>query len=156
MEPLFVLTIGPVERFRRSKQVVSYLGLNPCEHSSGGHQHLGSISKQGNTMMRWLLVEASQTAVRFDPQLLRMYQRLKFRRGGSVAKVAVARKLAVGQKQRLLVRKTKKTDRTKRGRRSNAQVSLDNADAVIEGALLRSPAPRKLLKYAPCAPMTSS
>ena len=66
----FVLTIGPVERFRRSKQVVSYLGLNPSEHSSGGHQHLGSISKQGNTMMRWLLVEASQTAVRFDPELL--------------------------------------------------------------------------------------
>jgi transposase len=91
----FVLTLGPVERFRRSKQVVSYLGLNPCEHSSGGHQHMGSISKQGNTMMRWLLVEASQTAVRFDPELLRMYQRLKFRRGGSVAQVAVARKLAV-------------------------------------------------------------
>jgi len=91
----FVLTVGPVERFRRSKQVVSYLGLNPCEHSSGGHQRMGSISKQGNTMMRWLLVEASQTAVRFDPELLRMYRRLKFRRGGSVAKVAIARKLAV-------------------------------------------------------------
>ena len=46
-------------------------------------------------MMRWLLVEASQTAVRFDPQLLRLYRRLKFRRGASVAKVAMARKLAV-------------------------------------------------------------
>jgi len=91
----FVLTLGPVARFRRSKHVVSYLGLNPKEHSSGGHQHLSSISKQGNTMMRWLLVEAAQTAVRFDPELLRLYQRLKFRRGASVAKVAVARKLAV-------------------------------------------------------------
>ncbi len=47
-------------------------------------------------MMRWLLVEAAQTAVRFDPELHRVYQRVKFRRGSpSVAKVAMARKLAV-------------------------------------------------------------
>lgn len=91
----FVLTIGPVSRFPRSRQVVSYLGLNPQEHSSGGRQHLGSISKQGNPMMRYLLVEAGHTAARFDPQLQRMYQRLKFRRGAAVAKVTIARKLAV-------------------------------------------------------------
>jgi transposase len=91
----FVLTLGPVTRFQRSKQVVSYLGLNPKERSSGGHQHMSSISKQGNGMMRWLLVEAGQTAARFDPELLRLYQRLKFRRGANVAKVAIARKLAV-------------------------------------------------------------
>lgn len=91
----FVLIVGPVERFRRSKQLVSYFGLNPREHSSGGRQRLGSISKQGNSMMRWLLVEAAQTAARFDPELRRGYLRLKFRRTGSVAKVAVARKLAV-------------------------------------------------------------
>ena len=44
----FVLTIGPVERFKRSGQVVSYVGLNPREDSGGGHQRLGHISKQGN------------------------------------------------------------------------------------------------------------
>jgi transposase len=91
----FVLIMGPIERFERSKQVVSYLGLNPKEHSSGGRQRLGSISKQGNPMMRSLLVEAGHTAARLDPQLKRVYQRLKFRRGASVAKVAIARKLAV-------------------------------------------------------------
>ena len=92
----FVLTIGPVSRFHRSKQVVSYLGLNPSEESSGGKQRLGSISKQGNSMMRHLLVEAAQTASKFDPELRRYYQQLKFRRGHSgVAKVAIARKLAV-------------------------------------------------------------
>ena len=91
----FVLIIGPVVRFERSKQVVSYLGLNPQEHSSGGKQRMGSISKQGNPMMRSLLVEAGHTAARLDPEMKRMYQRLKFRRGASVAKVAVARKLAV-------------------------------------------------------------
>ena len=91
----FVLTLGPMARFPRSKQVVSYLGLNPKERSSGDKQHTYAISKQGNTMMRWLLVEAAQTAVRFDPELQRVYQRLKFRKGASVAKVAIARKLAV-------------------------------------------------------------
>jgi transposase len=91
----FVLTVGPVERFRRSKQVVSSFGLNPREQSSGGRQRLGSISKQGNSMMRWLLVEAAQTAARFDPELRRDYLRWKFRRTGGVAKIAIARKLAV-------------------------------------------------------------
>lgn len=92
----FVLTIGPVSRFPNSKKVVSYLGLNPSEESSAGRQRLGAISKQGNSMMRYLLVEAAQTASRFDPELRRNYERLKFRRGNSgVAKVAIARKLAV-------------------------------------------------------------
>jgi transposase len=91
----FVLTLGPVERFARSKQVVSYLGLNPREHSSGGRQRLGSISKQGNPMMRSLLVEAGHTAARLDYELRQDYQRLKLRRGSGVAKVAIARKLAV-------------------------------------------------------------
>jgi len=91
----FVLTLGPVSRFPSSKRVVSYLGLNPSEESSGGKQRLGRISKQGNSMMRWLLVEAGHIAARFDPELRRDYVRLKFRRGTSVAKVAIARKLAV-------------------------------------------------------------
>jgi transposase len=91
----FVLTLGPVERFARSKQVVSYLGLNPREHSSGGKQRLGGISKQGNPMMRSLLVEAGHSAARLDEELRKDYQRLKLRRGSGVAKVAIARKLAV-------------------------------------------------------------
>jgi transposase len=91
----FVLTIGPVERFPGSRKVVSYLGLNPSEKSSGGKQRMGAISKQGNTMVRWLLIEAAQTAARLDPELRRDYQRLKLRKGHAVAKVAIARKLAV-------------------------------------------------------------
>jgi transposase len=91
----FVLTIGPVARFPRSRKLVSYLGLNPSEESTGGRQRLGAISKQGNTMVRWLLVEAAQKAARYDPALRQDYLRLKFRRGHAVAKVAIARKLAV-------------------------------------------------------------
>ena len=91
----FVLTLGPVERFARSKQVVSYLGPNPREYSSGGKQRLGAISKQGNPMMRSLLVEAGHSAARLDAELRKDYQRLKLRRGSGVAKVAIARKLAI-------------------------------------------------------------
>jgi transposase len=91
----FVLAIGPVTRFCCSRKLVSYLGLNPTEESSGGRRRLGGISKQGNTMVRWLLIEAVYPAVRKDPALRQDYQRLKFRRGHAVAKVAIARKLAV-------------------------------------------------------------
>lgn len=91
----FVLVIGPVSRFRCSRQLVSYLGLIPSENSSAGRQRLGHISKQGNVMLRWLLVEAGHTAARRDPELHRFYTRLKHRRGANIAKVAVARKLAV-------------------------------------------------------------
>jgi transposase len=91
----FVLAIGPVSRFPRSKKIASYLGLNPSEESSGGRRRLGAISKQGNTMVRWLLIETVHQAVKQDPELRQDYQRLKFRRGHAVAKVAIARKLAV-------------------------------------------------------------
>ncbi|MDE3135617.1 MAG: IS110 family transposase [Acidobacteriota bacterium] len=91
----FVLVVGPVDRFRSSRQLASYLGLIPSEDSSAGRQRLGHISKQGNVMLRWLLVEAGHTAARRDPELHRVYTRLKHRRGANIAKVAVARKLAV-------------------------------------------------------------
>jgi len=91
----FLLAIGPVARFAGSKKIASYFGLNPSEESSGGRRRLGAISKQGNTMVRWLLIETVHHAVRQDPELRQDYQRLKFRRGHAVAKVAIARKLAV-------------------------------------------------------------
>ena len=91
----YVLTIGDVSRFKHSKQVSSYLGLIPREHSSGGKQRLGSISKQGNSLMRQLLVEAAQTANRLDEGFRRQYQARCHHKPKGVAKVATARKLAV-------------------------------------------------------------
>lgn len=89
-----VLTLGPAERFESAKKVGSYFGLIPSEDSSGGRQRLGKISKQGSSFLRFLLVEAGQTAARYDPQLKRFYKRLAARKNRGVAKVAVARKLA--------------------------------------------------------------
>jgi transposase len=91
----YVLTLGDVSRFPRGKQVASYLGLIPREHSSGGRQKLGAITKQGNRMLRMLLVEAAQAAVRYDPQFRREYQHRCHQKPKAVAKVAAARKLAV-------------------------------------------------------------
>jgi transposase len=90
----FVLTIGPISRFERSKKLVSYLGFNPSEDSSGGRQRLGAISKQGNAMLRHLLVEAAQAASKFDPELRRDYERLKFRRGSAVKQLSPTSPLA--------------------------------------------------------------
>jgi transposase len=91
----YVLTIGDVSRFPRGKQVASYLGLIPREESSGGRQKLGAITKQGNRMLRSLLVEAAQIAVRYDPQFRRQYLHRCHTKAKGVAKVAAARKLAV-------------------------------------------------------------
>jgi len=91
----FVLTIGDVSRFRHSNQVASYVGLIPREHSSGGKQRLGAISKQGNRFLRQLLVEAAQTANRLDEGFRKQYQARCHHKPKGVAKVAAARKLAV-------------------------------------------------------------
>jgi transposase len=90
-----VLTVGDISRFANSRQLASYLGLTPREHSSGGKQRLGHISKQGSSFMRFLLVEAGQTAARGDDELKRAYRRLAARKGRAIAKVMVARRLAV-------------------------------------------------------------
>ena len=92
----FVLVIGEITRFAHSRQLASYLGLIPSEDSSGTRRRLGAISKQGNTLLRTLLVEAGQSAARCDPELRRAYQRLCHKKQYTgIGKVMVARKLAV-------------------------------------------------------------
>jgi transposase len=90
----FVLIIGRAERFQCGKQIASYLGLVPLEESSG-QRRLGHITKQGNSLLRFLLVEAAQVTVRSDPEWRSKYFHLAMRRGRKIAKVAMARRLAV-------------------------------------------------------------
>ena len=92
---VYVLVIGTPERFPCGKQIGSYTGLIPCEDSSAGRQRLGHISKQGNIILRFLLVEAAQAAARCNPDWRRRYLHLMMRREKRIAKVAMARKLAV-------------------------------------------------------------
>src|SRR5437773_4415241 len=91
----FELVIGTPERFGCGKQIASYVGLVPSEESSGDRRRLGHISKQGNSLLRFLLVEAAQVTVRTDPDWRRRFLHLAMRRDRRIAKVAMARKLAV-------------------------------------------------------------
>jgi len=91
----YELVIGTPERFQCGKQLASYVGLVPEEKSSGDRRRLGHISKQGNVLLRFLLVEAAQVTVRSHPQWRSKFFHLAMRRGRKIAKVAMARKLAV-------------------------------------------------------------
>jgi transposase len=91
----FVLIIGRAERFQCGKQIACYLGLVPLEDSSGDRRRLGHITKQGNSLLRFLLVEAAQVTVRSDQQWRSKYFHLAMRRGRKIAKVAMARRLAI-------------------------------------------------------------
>jgi transposase len=92
---VFVMIIGTPERFLCGMQIGSYVGLIPSEDSRAGHQRLGHVSKQGNALLRFLLVEAAQAAVRCDSDWRRRYLHLALRRERRIAKVAMARRLAV-------------------------------------------------------------
>ena len=91
----FVLIIGKAERFQCGKQIASYLGLVPLEDSSGKRRRLGHITKQGSSILRFLLVEAAQVTVRSLPEWRSKYFHLAMRRGRKIAKVAMARRLAI-------------------------------------------------------------
>ena len=71
----------------------SYAGVTPSEHSSGDRIRHGHITRQGNPVVRSVLVESSWILIGKDPQMRRFYERIKARRGGKRAIVAIARKL---------------------------------------------------------------
>jgi len=90
-----VHTLGDVSRFTTTRKVTAYAGLEPMEHSSAEKKRYGAISKAGSRLLRFLLGEAAQVAVRTDDDLGAFYKRLLVRRGKAKAVVAVARKLLV-------------------------------------------------------------
>jgi transposase len=86
-------TLGDVSRFSNQRQVVSYIGLDPLEKSSGNRQRFGSISKRGSRLCRHLLIQAAGTTR--DARLKQFYKQVSARHGKAVARVATARKLLV-------------------------------------------------------------
>jgi len=86
---------GDPARFADGKALASYVGMIPSEHSSGGRQRLGGLSKQGNPLLRFLWCEAVMHAVRQDPDLQRFYRRKLQQKGLGKARIATARKLGI-------------------------------------------------------------
>jgi transposase len=92
---LLLSEMGPIARFASPKKLVSYAGLAPSTHQSGDRITHGPITKEGNSHIRWILIEAAHQASRHDPRLSQFYLRVMKRRGHNRALVAVARKMLV-------------------------------------------------------------
>ena len=90
-----VHTLGELSRFASTRKVAAYVGFDPMEDSSAERKAYGGISKAGSRLLRYLLIEAGQTAAKDDEQLKQFYRRLLPRRGKARAKVAVGRKLLI-------------------------------------------------------------
>jgi transposase len=91
-------TVDRPERFARSADVPALFGLVPRIDKSGQHEHIGSISRTGDVMMRSLLFEAANvllTRTRKSFALKRWGLKVAQRRGMNRARVAVARRLAI-------------------------------------------------------------
>ena len=87
--------IGPIERFPRPGSLANYWGLTPgCRNSGEATDRLGSITKQGSAMARFILGQLVLHVLRRDRAMKAWYQRIKKRRGSKIARVAVMRRLA--------------------------------------------------------------
>ncbi len=87
--------LGDPSRFATTNQVASYIGMIPCEHTSGNRQRLGNLTKEGNSLLRYLWTEATMHAVGKDPELKRFYRRKLIQKGMGKAGIAAARKLGI-------------------------------------------------------------
>jgi transposase len=87
--------LGDPNRFANGKNVASYIGMIPCEHTSGKRQRLGKLTKEGNALLRYLWTEATMHAVRKDPELKRFYRRKLIQKGMGKARIAAAHKLGI-------------------------------------------------------------
>lgn len=82
-----------IKRFSSAEKLVSYAGLAPRRHNSAGVERSGGITKRGSTWLRTAMVEAALVAIRYDPHLRAIYERIADRRGPMKARVAVARRM---------------------------------------------------------------
>jgi transposase len=87
--------IGPIERFAKPRSLANYFGLTPrCRNSGEVTDRLGSITKEGSGMVRFLLGQMVLHVLKKDPRMREWYRRIRRRRGSKIARVAVMRRLA--------------------------------------------------------------
>jgi transposase len=86
--------IGSVERFAGPRSLANYFGLTPgCRNSGEATDRLGSITKEGSTMVRFIVGQLVVHVLRTDRQMREWYARIRRRRGSKIARVAVMRRL---------------------------------------------------------------
>ncbi len=85
--------LGDLQQFKNERQLFSYTGFTPSEHSSGEHTRQGHITKQGKPLVRKILVQAAWVAIRHDKDLQSVYERIAAKSGAKRAIIAVARRL---------------------------------------------------------------
>lgn len=87
--------IGDISRFPSPRSLANFFGLTPGSRSTGEKECLGSITKQGSRMVRFLLGQLVVHVLRRDARMRTWYKRIKKRRGAKIARVAVMRRLCV-------------------------------------------------------------
>ena len=86
--------IGPIERFPRPRSLANYFGLTPgCRNSGNAQDRLGSITKEGSKISRFVLGQLVLHFLKHDPKMRAWYRRIKLRRGSKIARVAVMRRI---------------------------------------------------------------
>ncbi len=90
---LIYAEIGDINRFPNSKKLCSYAGLVPSIRQSGNRTIKGRITKEGNRLLRWVLVQCALVAIRKDTKFREFYNKIKHKKGSQKAIVATARKL---------------------------------------------------------------
>ena len=89
-----VSRIGPIERFPRPRSLANFFGLTPGCRNSGNAQHrLGSITKEGSSIVRFHLGQLVVHVLKKDRVIRQWYRKIKGRRGSKIARVAVMRRI---------------------------------------------------------------
>jgi transposase len=98
--------IGKIQRFPRPRSLANYFGLTPsCRNSGETTDRLGSITKDGSRLARFILGQLVLHVLKRDPQLREWYRGIKVRRGSKIARVAVMRRLTTVMWQMLTHRR---------------------------------------------------
>jgi transposase len=108
--------VGDIRRFAQPRSLANYWGLTPrCSNSGDRTQRLGSISKQGSTLARFLLGQLVMHALKHNGRLRTWYVGIKRRRGAKIARVAVMRRLTTILWHMLTHREPYQRDGVRRG-----------------------------------------
>jgi transposase len=89
----FLTEVAPMERFRSSDELNSYIGLVPSVHSSGDRENVGKLTSRGNSRLLHIIIECSWTLVRQDPAMLHKFESLAKKMEKNKAIIRIARKL---------------------------------------------------------------